>query len=224
MDLKNKLEGFFKISEYFNIDTVYNEAGFQHELGCYLRQNNNKVKFEKSVQEYWHIPKEWAGKYDPTIEHNKIDNIENKTMKKNIDLLVDDKIAIELKRPKKTDPENVEFWSFLEDIKFLEEMVYSNKCKIDKGYFIVVFDKSKKSLYSGEQGISKHKIYGVFRNQKNNKYFINLEKNTELQHPFNHNNTKTRKHIPITLKDTYRVYWNIDETQELGYLLVEVSK
>ena len=224
MEFKNKLEDFFKNSKYFNIDTVYNEAGFQHELGYYLRQNNNKVKFEKSVQEYWHIPKEWAGKYDPTIEHNKIDNIENKTMKKNIDLLVDDKIAIELKRPKKTDPENVEFWSFLEDIKFLEEMVYSNKCKIDKGYFIVVFDKSKKDLYSGEQGTSPYKLYGAFRNEKDNKNFIHLEKNTELQHPFNHDNPKATKKVSIVLKNTYRIYWNIDEEQELGYLLVEVSK
>ena len=209
--MKKLLKKFLQDSEYFNQNRLYNEASLQHELGCFLRGKQNiPVSFEKPVGDYW---KDWEKKYTNKTNNNE-ENGENKTIKKNIDLVLNynsENIAIELKYPKKGDPENVEFWAFVTDIKFLEEMVYSNNCKIAKGYFIVVFDTTKKTLYDSTiNTTSSYNIYNIFRKIRK------LEK--EITYPF-----KDGTEQPIKLEGVYEIDWQILENSKLGYLLIEVS-
>ena len=122
MEFIEILEKILQDKTRVNKDTVYNEASLQHELGYYLKEKKHTVKFEIPMCK---IDEKWQS---------------GSTVKKEIDLIINDNIAIELKYPAKKAPANESYWHFLEDISFLQELV-KNDYTITKGYFIVLLNK-----------------------------------------------------------------------------------
>jgi len=109
LKLRQLIEGFFLYVQSNNIE-IYNEFSLQHELGIFLRakQQGYRIQFERNVSYF---------------------TKDSKTIKKEIDIVIfnedkSEKYAIESKHPLNGQyPEQM--YSFVKDIKFMEELKYS---------------------------------------------------------------------------------------------------
>lgn len=103
---------------------IYNEAGFQHELGCYLKNELSKIE-----------PK-WSVQFERNISSF---GIGGRLKKTEIDLVIvnhtqNSKKAIELKIPL-SGQVPIQMYKSCEDVKFLEQLL---KNGFDEGVFILI--------------------------------------------------------------------------------------
>ena len=143
MNIKEIINNFWEYKNTNNIE-IYNEFSFQHELGIYLRNklSNYKIQFERNITFFYSDAKN-------TIKHE-------------IDIVIykqdlSEMYAIELKYPRNGKyPE--EMFSFIKDIKFMEEV---KELGFNKTFTMTFVEDSK--FYQGKIAAD---IYSFFRGNK----------------------------------------------------------
>lgn len=179
---------FWDYVNKYNIK-IYNEFSLQHELGIYLRK-------QKSLQGY-------AIEFERNISSFGITN----TRKHEIDIVIYDeakleKYAIELKFPRKgSGAHNVEMFSFIEDIKFIEQLVRLRKSSFTNAYSLVLVENDAYYIKKS----TAHKITKYFRNT--NARSISIPKRTRIDYPVNSTNQNKKIPKPIFLYNKYSVAW-----------------
>lgn len=139
---------------------IYNEFSFQHELGFFLREENEKrcpgyvVQFERNISFF---------------EEKKAIKIIDEPVKREMDIVLfnweniyDDKYAIELKYPRKGSYDK-RMWHFLDDLKFMQQV---KSAGFSKTFCItLVNDNDEKSESLFHQGNGNKEPYSFFRNR-----------------------------------------------------------
>jgi hypothetical protein len=174
---------------------VYNEFSLQHELGIFLRENlpGYKIQFERNATFFG---------IEDTIKHE-MDIVIYKDTKKDTD-----KYAIELKYPLNGQyPEQM--FSFIKDIKFMEEII-EKRVGFTATYCLTLV--KDKNFYSGKN----YGIYAYFRGENP------IPVQGDIQKP---TGNKTEQ---ITITGTYAIHWlpchkeGNEKTKNRKYYIVKI--
>ena len=194
-NLKNDILHFIKEIEKGNVE-IYNEFSLQHELGCFLRKDNRIVQFERNVSHFGLDKKNYVKKEIDIVVIN------SNTEQNNNIIGVE---ALELKMPLNGQcPE--EMFSFIKDIKFLEE-ISSNSKKTN--YFLAITDD--KLFWDRE--IKNDGIYSYFRNEPN---IINARE--KIYKPTG----EGKDEIFYSLENKYLYSWLSIKNTNYKYLLIDI--
>ena len=131
---------------------VYNEMSFQHELGEYLRARLEKLE----------------GNYRVQFERNKVDfGIENNIGKSEIDIVIIDidnnkYYAIELKYHKSERQRYPDtMFDCVKDIDFIYKLVNNKESKFEKGYCVTIAEDERFYKAKGQNNCSE-KLYNNY--------------------------------------------------------------
>lgn len=162
---------------------VYNEFSLQFELGCFLRASGYTVRFERNVSYYSPNGNNPFTKHE--IDIVAFDGNDEKNA---------DKVAIELKFPR-NGQYPMQMFSFIKDIKFMEE-VKNSIPGFKETYVLCLVDDSNYYTYIQNQRV----IYNYFRDPNGNG-FINLPGSNPINKPTGTTNQQ------ITLSKSYNSQW-----------------
>ena len=213
MSVKKGIEDFIKLLEKEEIlleendsfkndkNSIYNEFSLQHELGIFLRKNNNgyKIEFERNISYFL-----WK-------ESEKIKEFKN--VKKEIDISIynnlwNPKYAIELKFPKNWQYPD-QMYSFCKDIAFLEKLIF--EANFDKGYFIAIVGKDNHLFY--EKWNETNWIY---------EYFRKWDKNKEIERKILKPTWKWKNIDYIKIVWKYKIKWKDLKWTNFKYIFLEI--
>lgn len=223
-NIQNFLDDLEVVTEQNNVEYIlktkngsyiYNEFSLQHELGIYLRQiysiEGYKIEFERNSKKF----------FDKTKTKHEIDIVIYNGEKK--------LAAIELKFPRNGQyPESM--YSFVKDIRFLEELSFEEKEGFQSGILLTIVDDCK--FYNSETGKRKLTCDGIYKyfrindQDKENTLWVNgkVDKPTG-----NKKSVGNEDLLPcIELIGKYQINWkklNKDEyNSPIKYFLINAKK